>query len=96
MIKDKRKMITMLCDCRCSMFVVEKVVWDDGEINYNLSIQDSRYDHNCNSIWGRIKRAIKALTGKPYCFNEVLLSGKDGFHNLINDMEVLKKWGHSA
>ncbi len=48
---DKRsRMIVLPCTCRCCMLVVEKTVWEDGDINYDLSIQDARYDHNYNTI----------------------------------------------
>ena len=42
----KEKIIVLPCDCRCCMFVVEKIVWEDGDVAYNISIKDSRYDHN--------------------------------------------------
>ena len=64
-MKEKSKIITLPCDCKCCMFVIEKTLWADGDINYNITIQDSRYDHNYNTIWGRIKRAAKILFGKP-------------------------------
>ena len=51
-MKEKRKMITLPCDCKCCMLVIEKTVWEDGDIDYNISIQDSRYDHNYNTLWG--------------------------------------------
>jgi hypothetical protein len=51
--------IILKCDCGCSMLVVDKCVWDDGEVNYDISVQDSRYDHNYTTLWGRIKTAIK-------------------------------------
>lgn len=35
-MKEKSKMITLPCDCKCCMFVVEKTMWEDGDINYNM------------------------------------------------------------
>ena len=52
-------MISLPCECECFMVVIEKTIWEDGDINYNLTIQDSRYDHNYNTLWGRMKRATK-------------------------------------
>jgi len=37
-MKEKSKMITLPCDCKCCMFVVEKTMWEDGDINYNITI----------------------------------------------------------
>lgn len=90
-MKEKSKMITLPCDCKCCMFVIEKSIWEDGDINYNISIQDSRYDHNYNTIWGRIKRAAKILFGKPIYYSDVHLEGEDKFKKLIKDMDELEK-----
>ena len=73
------------------MFVIEKTVWEDGDINYDISIQDSRYDHNYNTIWGRIKRATKILFGKPIYYSDVHLEGTETFQKLVDDMGRLAK-----
>ncbi len=88
----KSQRITLPCDCGCCMFVVEKSVWEDGDINYNITIQDSRYDHNYNTLWGRIKRAAKILFGKPIYYNDVHLEGEESFHQLVNDLNDLARW----
>ena len=87
----KSKLLTLPCDCKCCMFVIEKTAWEDGSIDYDISIQDSRYDHNYNTLWGRIKRAIKILFGKPIYYNDVYLSGEESFNQLIEDMNRLKE-----
>jgi hypothetical protein len=71
------------------MFVVEKTVWTDGEINYNISVQDSRYDHGYNTAWGRIKRACKSLLGKPVYFSDVFIDNEDRYKKLLADMQNL-------
>ena len=90
-MKEKRKMITLLCDCKCCMLVIEKTVWEDGDIDYNISIQDSRYDHNYNTLWGRIKRAAKILFGKPIYYNDDHYEGTETFQKLVDDMGRLAK-----
>lgn len=90
-MKEKRETITLPCDCKCCMFVIEKTVWEDGDINYDISIQDSRYDHNYNTIWGRIKRAAKILFGKPIYYSDVHLEGTETFQKLVDDMVRLAK-----
>ena len=88
-MKEKSKIITLPCDCKCCMFVVEKTLWADGDINYNITIQDSRYDHNYNTVWGRIKRAAKILFGKPIYYSDVHLDGEEKFQKLLTDMHDL-------
>ena len=85
-MKEKSKMITLPCDCKCCMLVIEKTVWEDGDINYNISIQDSRYDHNYNPLWGRVKRAAKILFGKPIYYSDVHFEGEETFKKLVKDM----------
>jgi hypothetical protein len=71
------------------MFVVEKTKWADGDISYSITIQDSRYDHNYNTLWGRMKRAVKALFGKPVYFSDVHLEGEERYKKLVADMTDL-------
>lgn len=88
-MKSKSKMVVLSCDCKCCMFVVEKTKWEDGDVSYNISIQDSRYDHNYNTVWGRIKRAATALFGKPVYFNDVHIEDEGKFKKLISDLSEL-------
>jgi len=71
------------------MFVIDKTIWEDGDISYNITIQDSRYDHNHNTICGRFKRAVKLLFGKPIYYNDVYMEGEERFSKLVSDMAEL-------
>lgn len=86
------KRITLPCDCKCCMLVIEKTLWEDGDVWYNISIQDSRYDHGFNTVWGRLKRAAKALFGKPVYFNDLLMDGEGKFRQLVADMDELTRF----
>ena len=89
---DKReKIITLPCDCKCCMLTIEKTIWENGDICYDISIQDSRYDHGYNTVWGRIKRAASVLLGKPVYFNNVHLEGDKQYAKLVHDMTDLFK-----
>ena len=72
------------------MFVIEKSIYENGERAYSISIQDSRYDHDFNTLWGRIKRAASVLFGKPIYYNDLYLDGEETFHQLVKDMEALE------
>ena len=84
-------MITLPCDCKCRMFVIEKTQWEDGDISYNITVQDSRYDHNFNTLWGRLKRAASVLLGKPIYYNDVHLEGTERFEQFVQEMQDLAK-----
>jgi hypothetical protein len=51
----KETTILLKCDCGCSMLVAERSEWEDGEVNYNISVQDSRYDHNYTTSQSPLK-----------------------------------------
>lgn len=90
-MNEKSKLLVLPCDCKCCMFVVEKTMLEDGDVNYNITIQDSRYDHNYNTLWGRIKRAAKILFGKPIYYSDVHLNDEATFLKLVKDLDELAK-----
>jgi hypothetical protein len=77
------------CDCGCSMLVVEKTVWDDGDIDFNISIQDSRYDHNYTTLWGKLKSAMKVLFGKPVYYSDVYINKPEDFKIFVEKLKAL-------
>ena len=85
----KENMVWLKCDCNCSTFVVEKSAWDDGTIDYNICVQDSRYDHNHNTLWGRIKSAWKILFGKPVYYNDIYVGDPIKFKEFVNELNAL-------
>ena len=46
-MKENSKMITLPCECKCCMLVIEKTVWENGDMNYNISIQDYKQHVLC-------------------------------------------------
>ncbi|MCL2834579.1 MAG: hypothetical protein FWD78_15520 [Treponema sp.] len=85
----KETTLILKCDCGCSMFVVEQSEWDDGEVNFNISVQDSRYDHNYTTILGRIKSAAKLLFGKPVYYSDVYINEPEKFRKFVDDLNRL-------
>lgn len=85
----KRKIITRPCSCRCCMLVIEKTMWEDGDVDYDISLQDSHFDHNYHTLWGRLKRAAKALFGKPVSYSDVYLWKESEFRQLVDEMDAM-------
>jgi hypothetical protein len=71
------------------MLVVDKAVWDDGEVDYDISVQDSRYDHNYTTLWGRLKTAMKILFGKPVYYSDVYIENPERFRKFVEDLNKL-------
>jgi hypothetical protein len=88
-MNSKDTIIILKCDCGCSMLVVEKSEWEDGEIDYNISVQDSRYDHNYTTLWGRLKSAMKLLFGKPVYYSDVYIDEPERFIEFVKQLNVL-------
>ena len=82
-------MITLKCGCNCCMLVVEKAVWEDGDISFNISVQDSRYDHNNRTLWGRIRGAAKILLGKPVYYSDVYINEPQKYRAFVEQMLLL-------
>jgi hypothetical protein len=85
----KETSVFLKCDCGCSMLVAEKTEWDNGEIDYDISVQDSRYDHNCATLWGRIKSAAKILFGKPVYYSDVYINDTEKFRDFVKQLNRL-------
>jgi hypothetical protein len=82
--------VYLKCDCNCSMFVVDKTVWDDGDIDYNITVQDSRYDHKNTSIGSKIKSAFKILFSKPIYYSDVFINNNpDKFRAFVGELNEL-------
>lgn len=84
------KKIYITCDCGCCVLEISKLEWDDDNCWYDIAVLDSRYDHEANGIWNRVKRAAKALLGKPVYFNDVTLTS-EGFDKLLEQMAELRE-----
>lgn len=80
--------IYIQCDCMCCVLEISKWIFAD-DCDYNIAVLDSRYDHEANGVLNRIRRAAKALFGKPVYFNDVQLS-PERYDKLIQQMIELR------
>ena len=88
-MKFDEKTVILRCDCNCSMLVVEKCFYHDGDTDYNISIQSSRYDRRLNTLWGRIKRAFKTLFGRPIYYNDIQIMKEQNFKDFVDELHEL-------
>jgi hypothetical protein len=88
-VNKKETTIMLKCDCGCSMLVVDREEWNDGEVNFNVSVQDSRYDHNYTTLWGRIKSAAKVLFGKPVYYSDIYIEEPEKFRGFVEKLNEL-------
>lgn len=82
-VDNARKTIHVRCDCGCCEVVFDRFAFDEDDVMYTVSVQDSYYDNNPNSVLGRLRRAVGILFGKPVCFNDACLTQQE-FSDLVD------------
>ena len=87
----KSDRVVLQCDCKCCEIAFEKFKWADGDVTYDISVLDSRYDHEANGVLNRIKNAFKVLFGKQICYNDVSLDGDERFDELLEGLRRLRE-----
>lgn len=91
-MNDHTKTVSLMCDCGCCRLVFQKWMWPDGDTYYNVSVEDSRYDHRANGVLNRIRNAAKVLFGKSICYNDVSIDGEEHFEQLLRRLHRLREW----
>ena len=82
------KYVRVPCDCGCATLEFARFDWDD-ETQFEVNVLDSRYDHNINSLSGRLRRALGVLFSKPVYFNGVSLTEEE-FASLVDRLVELR------
>lgn len=65
------KEVNMRCDCHAEMASFCRHDWQNGEVDYELAIEDAYCGGDYIGIKGRFKRAWRAFWAKPICYAEV-------------------------
>ncbi len=87
-INDQTKSVFFRCDDICTMLVVDKIMWDDGDINYTISMQTSDY-YDVNTIRNRIRRAWNALFGRRISFNDMYTDDENRLRQFVEELKQL-------
>jgi len=88
MIK-KETTASLKCDNDVPVLVVVKRVYEEWDADYDITVQDSRCDNNCTSLWCRLKSAIKILFGKPVYFSDVFTEDTEKFRKFVEQLNVM-------
>jgi hypothetical protein len=80
----KETAIFLKCDCGCSMIVVKKSEWENGDVDYDISVQDSRYDHNYTLRYGvDLKARQRFFLESPFIIVMFILAIRENLGNLL-------------
>ena len=87
----KFKNVYFRCDDNSETAVFTKVVFDDGDVSYEFSIEDSYCGGDYMGIKGRFKRAWRAFWKKPICYTGVFTDDKERMKTFLEN--CLKSMG---
>ena len=79
------KEIYFKCDDRAETVVFSRWEFNDGEVNYEFTIEDSYCGGDYMGIKGRFKRAWHAFWAKPVYYTGVFCEDKDRMKKFLND-----------
>lgn len=94
--QESTKCVTVRCACMCCRLVFEKTVFGNGDSWYNVSVEDSRYDHGATGLLNRVRNAARVLFGRPVVYNDVFIEDPRRFDALVADLRELGEWGGRA
>jgi len=85
----KESTASIKCDDEGPVLVVDKRVFEDGDIDYDITVQDSRCDNKCTNLWSRFKSAGKILFGKPVYFSDVYTEDIEKFRKFVEQLNAM-------
>lgn len=89
---EKFNNIYFRCDDNAEMVMFTKYNWNDGETNYEFSIEDSYCGGDYMGIKGRFKRAWRAFWKKPICYTGVYCQDGERMKKFLKDcLDLMEK-----
>ena len=79
------KEINMRCDCCAEMATFIRHDWKDGDVSYELSIEDAYCGGDYMGIKGRFKRAWHAFWAKPVYYSAVYCEDGKRMRKFLED-----------
>lgn len=91
-MKDNSKAIFFRCDDKAETVVFNQWIWDEDDINYEITIEDSYCGGDYMGIKGRFKRAWKAFFAKPLCYTGVFTEDGKRMKKFLKDcLELMEE-----
>lgn len=84
-LNDNSKDVYLRCVDHCEMAVFSRIDWRDGDIDYELTIEDVYCGGDYMGIKGRFKRAWKAFWTKPVYYSGVYCEDEGRMRKFLED-----------
>ena len=79
------KDVSLRCDDHAETVVFTRFDWNDGDKDYDISIEDSYCGGDYMGIKGRLKRAWKAFWAKPICHTGIYCEDENRMRKFLED-----------
>lgn len=80
------KSVSFRCDDKAENVVFTRYKWhDDGEVDYEITIEDAYCGGDHMGIKGRFKRAWMAFFDKPICYTGVFTEDGERIKKFLKD-----------
>ena len=85
------KSLYIKCDDRAETVVFTKYIYKDGDVDYEINVEDSYCGGDYMGISGRFKRAWKAFWAKPICYTGIYVEDENRIRKFLEDCLILVK-----
>lgn len=79
------KTVSVRCRDGAEMATLIRHQWRHGSVDYELNFEDAYCGGDYTGIWGRIKRAWRALCDKPICYTGLYFEGSPRIRRFLVD-----------
>lgn len=77
--------VYLRCDDHAETAVFSKHTWNDGDNNYELTIEDAYCGGNFMGIKGKFKRAWRAFWAKPVSYTGIYCQDEERMKGFLKD-----------
>lgn len=89
-MQDQRmKHVELRCDDHEENLVLSRYDWDDGDVDFEITIEDAYCGGTCVGLTGRFKRAWHAFRAKPISYAGVWITEPERLVKFLRDSTAL-------
>ena len=81
----KHKQVTLRCDDGSEAVVFTEYTFSDGEINYEITVEDSYKGKTYRGLLGRLQRAWAMFKERPVIYTGIFTEDTDKIKKFLND-----------
>lgn len=92
----RMKHIELRCDDHEENLVLTRYDWDDGDVDFEITIEDAYCGGTCAGLAGRFKRAWHAFWAKPITYSGVYITDPKRLLKFLRDSVALVEGAEQA